>query len=117
MSTWGECGICGAPMVPHTAGLWCSVYGHHREANDPWEASMMGQEFNNARRVVLLVEVDGRQYGWEVLPPNRVSWEMTGLIAGSTHAKVCATGEFHRLTREAIYTTIEQTEEPRELEP
>lgn len=110
MSTWGDCPFCGAPLAPHGPGVWCSIYGYHRETDKPWEATMMGQKFNNARRVVLLVEVDGRQYGWEVLPPNRVSWEMTGIVAGSTHATVSATGEFHRLTREAIDDTIHMKE-------
>ena len=114
---WGACRICGSPMVPHDRGVWCSVYGHHREANEPWENPMMGQEFDNARRVVLLVEVGDRQYGWEVLPPNRVSWEMTGMVQGSTHARVCATGEFHRLTREAFNIEIDEIDEPKELEP
>lgn len=76
---------------------------------------MIGQKFENARRVVLLVEVDGRQHGWEIVGPNRVSWEMTGLVAGSTHATVKATGEFHRLTRQTFDIMIEAPDEPEEL--
>lgn len=109
--TTKDCPICKSPMVPHQGGMWCSVYGHHREAETPLRVPAIGQAFDDVRRVVVLFEADGKQYGWEVLPPNHVDWDMVGMRGGSTHAKITVTGEFHRLTRQAEYPEVPELEE------
>lgn len=60
----------------------------------------VGQEFTNAKRVVVLIEgQDGLEHGWEVFNPRQVDWEFYGIIGGSSHATMTVSGEFHRMTR------------------
>jgi hypothetical protein len=69
---------------------------------------MTGQRIRDARRVVVLVEdVRGRQYAWEVLQPQRVEWEHLGMISHSAHARVVVTGEFHRMSKSPESREIE----------
>jgi hypothetical protein len=64
---------------------------------------MIGQDFSGARRVVVLIEMDGgMQHGWEIIQPREVRWEWSGLVRGSTHARINVEGEFHRMSREGI---------------
>jgi hypothetical protein len=64
---------------------------------------MIGQDIRNAKRVVVLVEEEGgRQHGWEIFWPRSCSWTWTGLVAGSSHARMTVEGEFHRMSRQGI---------------
>jgi hypothetical protein len=67
---------------------------------------MTGQNLH-ARRVMVFIETDGLNHGWEVISPTRVSWDFTGLVAGSTHATVTVSGEFHRITKYGEYVADE----------
>lgn len=63
---------------------------------------MTGQNID-ARRVTLIVEgSDGRMHGWQILNPRDVAWQHRGLVAGSSHATITATGEFHRMSKSGI---------------
>lgn len=61
---------------------------------------MVGQSFPNARRVVVLIQGEGFNHAWEVLEPDAVKWDLTGV----GRARVVVAGTFHRITR---YGTIE----------
>lgn len=69
---------------------------------------MIGQEFRNARRVIMLAELeDGTQIGYEVFNPTQIGWVHTGVIAGSSHGRMEVTGEFHRMSKDVRSRQIE----------
>lgn len=75
----------------------------------------VGQEFTNAKRVVVLIKgQDGLEHGWEVFNPRQTRWNHAGIVAGSSHATMTVTGEFHRLTRYGANGAFESA--PQELE-
>lgn len=59
----------------------------------------VGQDFSGAERVVVLIEKDGLQHGWEVLQPQTVRWDFADLGPQGTQAKVTVQGVFHRMSR------------------
>lgn len=72
---------------------------------------MIGQNIDNARRVVVLIQdAEGREHGWEILDPGRVRWEMTGVVLGNegTQARITASGTFHRMSKSPRSREIEQ---------
>ncbi len=53
---------------------------------------------NPARAVVLIIDQDGLQHGWEVFN-GKASYEITGYPSGSAHGTISVSGEFHRMAR------------------
>lgn len=70
---------------------------------------MLGQNIDNARRVVLLIQdANGREYGWELFNPAQVRWDNYSMVNGSAHATIHASGEFHRMSKSPRSREIEQ---------
>lgn len=61
-----------------------------------------------ARVVVLVLNADGTQVGWEVTDPTFLSWEYAGMddVQGTT-AQVIVTGVFHRKGRDAVLIELQ----------
>lgn len=76
-------------------------------------------DIKNVRRVVVLVEeLDGQQYGYEVFRPTALSWRLTGSTQeDGSHARVVVDGAFHRKGRSYTYETLDGRTHVGELEP